>query len=99
MKNFLNSPIRRRIAGWSMAATTAVIVSACGGSSSDNVSSTTVPIVTTPPAAASVPASAFADIASFFNFLNTLVLNDNQEALLTDTGTPPTTETGEPTTI
>lgn len=99
MKKHLSTPILRRIAGWSVAASAAVVVAACGGGSSDNDSSPIVPIVTTPPVAASVPASAVVDIASFVNYLNTLASNDTQEALLTDAVTPPTTETGEPTTI
>ena len=100
MKIHLRTPIRRRIAGWSVAASAAVVLAACGGGgSNDNTSSTSVPIVTTPPLAAGVPASAVVDIASFVNYLNTLVSIDTQEALLTDAVTPPTTDTGEPTTI
>ena len=95
MKIHLRTPIRRRIAGWTVAATAAVIVAACGSNGNDGA----MPIVTPPAAAASVPPSAVVDIASFISYLNTLASNDVQEPLVTDAVTPPTTETGEPTTI
>lgn len=95
MKIHLRTPIRRRIAGWTVAATAAVIVAACGSNGNDGA----MPIVTPPAAAASVPPSAVVDIASFISYLNTLASNDTQEPLVTDAVTPPTTETGEPTTI
>ena len=94
MKIHLSTPIRRRIAGWTVAATAAVIVAACGSNNND-IASPTTPIVS-PPTAASVPLSAVVDIASFISYLNTLAINDTQEPLVTDAVTPPTTETGDP---
>lgn len=90
MKIHLSTPIRRRIAGLTMAVTAAIVLAACGNS-------TSTPIVTpTPPTAASVPASAVVDIASFISYLNALAINDTQEPLVTDAVTPPVTETGDP---
>ena len=97
MKIHLRTPIRRRVAGWSVAAATSVLLAACGGSN-DQYSSTTTPVVP-PPTAASVPASAVVDIGSFIGYLNTLASADSQEPLLTDAVTPPTTETGDVTII
>ena len=95
MKIHLNTPIRRRVAGWTVAATAGVIVAACGSNHYDDNAPTYAP----PTAAASVPPSAVVDVASFISYLNTLVTVDTQEPLLTDAVTPPTNDTGEPTSI
>lgn len=99
MNQYLNTPVRRRLAGWAVAATFAASLAACGGSDGEGSG----PIVTTPPAPppppASVPASAVASVAAFVSYLNTLVFNENQEPLLADAVTPPTNDTDEPTAI
>ena len=97
MKIHLRTPIRRRVAGWSVAASASVLLAACGGGNDQN-SSTTTPAVP-PQTAASVPASAVADIGTFISYLNILASSDFQEPLLTDAVTPPTTETGDVTII
>ena len=99
MKQYLGTPVRRNIAGWTIAATMAVILAACGGGNDGSPPAT---MVTTPPPAtgpAAVPGSAVVDIASFISYLNTLMSNDMQEPLLADAVTPPTSETAEPTNI
>lgn len=96
MKHYLNTPLRRQLAGWAVAATVAVTLAACGGGGGYDGNSNVAPTASPPPA--SVPGSAVVDIASFVNYLNTLVASDGQEPLLTDV-TPPTSETGEPIAI
>ena len=97
MKLYLRAPLRRRIAGWTIAATATVILAACG-SKYDEGAATASPAAV-PPSAPSVPGSAVVDIASFINYLNTLMTSDTQEPLLADAVTPPSTDTGEPTAI
>ena len=97
MKIHLRTPIRRRVAGWTLVTAASVLLAACSGSNDQN-SSTTTPAVPLP-TAASVPASAVADIGTFISYLNTLASSDFQEPLLTDAVTPPTTETGDVTII
>ena len=101
MKFILKSPSSRRFAGWTVAAATAFVLAACGGGGDDSPPSTTTVVVPPPPPAAptSVPPSAVVDSASFSSYLNSLVSNDAQEPLTADTVTPPTSETGEPTTV
>jgi hypothetical protein len=68
-----------------------------GGGGGGGGGDTTVGAVPQDPT--SVPPSAFASVASFIGYLNGLAPSDNSEPLGTGTGTPPTSDSDEPTNV
>ncbi len=73
----------------------AIGAAGCGGGGGGG--DTTVGTV--PQDSTSVPPSAFASVASFIGYLNGLAQSDNSEPLGTHTGTPPASDSDEPTNL